>query len=201
MDNKEILERIERLEEILNPHIDFVRIRDVKMPSRATSNDAGTDWFIPNYSETFIDDLNKKNVGRKFDITTFAQYSDKTGKDEYSFEITLHPHERILIPSGLKVNIHNKWSYLKVDNKSGVANTYGLIFGADIIDADYRGEAHISLINTSDSYVKLSSGQKIIQVIHSLKLDTKWNEITQQEFDALPSTQRGEGGFGHSGTK
>lgn len=199
MNNEELTRRIERLEEIFNPDVDYVKVRDVKSPSRATSNDAGTDIFIPYYSEQLLNDLKEKNRNRDvvFDVEDTA--NDMTHKK--TLFITIAPHERVLIPSGLKFNIKNKWSYLKVDNKSGVANTYGLIFGADIIDADYRGEAHISLINTTDKNIMISSGQKIIQLIHSVKLDTQWNEISINEFNALPETERGEGGFGHSGTR
>lgn len=175
---------------ITNPKIDFVRVRDVKEPNKANLNDAGTDLYVPEYSKEFYNDLIKANRGRLIGY--------RYDNNENKLIITITPGERILIPSGIKVNIHNKWSYLKVDNKSGIANGKGLIFGSDIIDADYRGECHISVINTSNHEQEIWTGMKIVQLIHSIKLPTIWNEINVKEFDELPETDRGEGGFGSS---
>lgn len=181
---------IDFIKTITNPKIDFVRTRNVKEPNKANLNDAGTDLYVPEYDDEFFNDLREKNKGRKLGY----EYNN----DENKLTIRIAPGERILIPSGVKVNIHNKWSYLKVDNKSGIANGKGLVFGSDIIDADYRGECHISVINTSNQEQEIWTGMKIVQLIHSIKLPTIWNEITIKEFDELPETDRGEGGFGSS---
>ena len=187
---KEYKDVVNFVKTITNPKIDFVRTRNVKEPNKANLNDAGTDLYVPEYDDEFFKDLKEKNEGRKL--------SYEYNNDENKLTIKIAPGERILIPSGVKVNIHNKWSYLKVDNKSGIANGKGLIFGSDIIDADYRGECHISVINTSNEYQDIWTGMKIVQLIHSIKLPTIWNEINIKEFDELPETDRGEGGFGSS---
>lgn len=183
------------IEAITNPHIDFTTTRNVKVPNKANMNDAGTDIFVPEYDPIFLQDLIVKNPGRNLRYS-FSEYDNG---NPTKLLITIMPHERILIPSGIKVNIKNKWSYLKVDNKSGIANGKGLIFGSDIIDADYRGECHISVINTSDENQVITTGMKLVQLIHSIKLPTQWNIILSTEFDELPETDRMSGGFGSSG--
>lgn len=183
------------IEAITNPHIDFTTTRNVKVPNKANMNDAGTDIYVPEYDPTFLQDLIVKNPGRNLRYS-FSEYDNG---NPTKLLITIMPHERILIPSGIKVNIKNKWSYLKVDNKSGIANGKGLIFGSDIIDADYRGECHISVINTSDENQTITTGMKLVQLIHSIKLPTQWNMILSTEFDELPETDRMSGGFGSSG--
>lgn len=183
------------IEAITNPHIDFTTTRNVKVPNKANMNDAGTDIYVPEYDPAFLRDLIVKNPGRNLRYS-FSEYDNG---NPTKLLITIMPHERILIPSGIKVNIKNKWSYLKVDNKSGIANGKGLIFGSDIIDADYRGECHISVINTSDENQVITTGMKLVQLIHSIKLPTQWNIILSTEFDELPETDRMSGGFGSSG--
>ena len=183
------------IEAITNPHIDFTTTRNVKVPNKANMNDAGTDIYVPEYDPAFLRDLIVKNPGRNLRYS-FSEYDNG---NPTKLLITIMPHERILIPSGIKVNIKNKWSYLKVDNKSGIANGKGLIFGSDIIDADYRGECHISVINTSDENQVITTGMKLVQLIHSIKLPTQWNMILSTEFDELPETDRMSGGFGSSG--
>ena len=183
------------IEAITNPHIDFTTTRNVKVPNKANMNDAGTDIFVPEYDPIFLQDLIVKNTGRNLRYS-FSEYDNG---NPTKLVITIMPHERILIPSGIKVNIKNKWTYLKVDNKSGIANGKGLIFGSDIIDADYRGECHISVINTSDENQTIWTGMKLVQMIHSIKLPTEWYNITNDDFDNLPETDRMSGGFGSSG--
>lgn len=184
------------IETITNSNIDFTKTRNVKNPNKANLNDAGTDFYVPEYDAIFIQDLINKNTGRelKFVFTEYAENGEPT-----KMQIYIAPHERILIPSGIKVNIHNKWSYLGVDNKSGIANGKGLVFGSDIIDADYRGECHISVINTSNETQVIQTGMKLVQMIQHIKLPTVWNNISNEDFDALPETDRMAGGFGSSG--
>lgn len=191
----EILKDLMDFEKNDSRKIDFVKIRDVKTPSRANQNDAGIDFYVPNYNEKFLEDLIKKNPNRRL------KYEIKESEEGKLLLITIEPHERILIPSGIKVNIHNKMTYLRFDNKSGIADKFGLTVGSDIVDADYRGEMHISLINTGDSPAVIMTGMKVIQAIHSLKYNTNLHEISEEEFDNLPSTDRGTGGFGSSTLK
>ena len=195
MTEDKIKNAVNFIELITNPKIDFTKTRNVKEPNKANLNDAGTDFYVPEYDAMFLQDLIIKNTGRNIRYCL----AKKENGEITDLSIILMPHERILIPSGIKVNIHNKWSYLKVDNKSGIANGKGLIFGSDIIDADYRGECHISVINTSDENQTIWTGMKLVQMIHSIKLPTEWYNITNDDFDNLYETDRMSGGFGSSG--
>ena len=179
-----------KITDLFDPKVDFVKVRDVKTPARANANDAGYDWFIPNGLDEFKAVLIEENKDRRI------QYGDAV---DGQFEIHIGPHERIKIPSGLRVNIHDKDTYIGLDNKSGIANNKGLLYTADVIDADYRGECNLCLVNTSDDWVTVKTGQKILQAIQRPKIPTEYHEMTIEEFESLEATDRGEGGFGSSG--
>lgn len=109
----------------------------------------------------------------------------------------LKPKERVLIPSGIKADIPEGYALI-ANNKSGIANKYGLIFGSSVVDSDYQGELHISLINTSDETVRLLPGQKIIQFLLTPIPPTEIIEVPEKDL-FNEDTIRGEGGFGSSG--
>ena len=102
-----------------NKKIQFTKIRDVKSPARAHSHDAGTDFFIPEYSFEFLKDLKMKNE------KNFLRYildGEDDGNDNYTLRIVIPAGEQINIPSGIKVNILDKNTYLEANNKSGIAS-------------------------------------------------------------------------------
>lgn len=176
--------------------IQFTRIRSVKAPNRAHSTDAGTDFFIPDYTQSFFRDLKAKNENN--DIL-YSISKNEDGTEEMT--MTLSPHSQINIPSGIRVNITDKSTYLEANNKSGVATKYRLIVGATVVDASYQGEVHLNLINTSEDAITIRTGQKIVQFIHKHYIDTEWREITNDEYDAIPESDRGDGGFGSTSEK
>lgn len=163
----------------------FSKTRKVKSPEYAhIKSDAGIDFFIPQFNDEFINDLMNKNNNN-------IQIQDGN--------IIILPHQRILIPSGIYVNVpHNR--ALIANNKSGIATKLGLIYGASVIDNGYQGQVHISLINTSNKIVTLMQNQKIIQFILHV-IDN--NNLIEVDFDDLYSTksQRQKGGFGHTNEK
>jgi len=198
--------------------IKFLKIRDVKSPSRANSSDAGIDFYIPKFTEQFKSDLIAKNefliVESEIHKGTFTQkvfgnpfkIDDKT--NEFYFE--LKPLERILIPSGIKYKMeHKAFNHNKnvVDleynraliafNKSGVTTKLGLISGACVCDMNYQGEVHINLINVSNDVVKIYENQKIIQFIE-MPVYTSAIEFVENEDELFYGikTDRGEKGFG-----
>lgn len=180
----------------MDRRIQFTKIRDVKSPNRANAHDAGTDFFIPEWTDSFYNDLLEKN--KKNEIT-YQPIIDEGGSEV--LEMTLAPHAQINIPSGIKVNILDKNTYLDANNKSGVATKYRLVVGAKVVDADYQGEIHLNLINTSNEYVSIRTGQKIVQFIHKEFINTEWEEITTDEYNSLEATDRGTGGFASTGEK
>lgn len=122
-------------------------------------------------------------------------------KIEY-FAIYIPAHERILVPSGVKVWIEQKDSALIATNKSGIATTKGLVVGATTVDADYTGEVHLSVINTNDYQVPVICGDKLIQFIHTPVILSKMVEITEDEYNKISKkSDRGSGGFGSTGLK
>lgn len=178
---------------MINNTIEFTKIRDVKSPVRANQNDAGIDFFIPNYSSQFLKDLESKNEGNNI---TYV-FVSKNNKSE--LEIILAPHAQVNIPSGIKVNILDKNTYLDANNKSGVATKYRLDVGAKVVDADYQGEIHLNLTNTSSEYITIRTGQKIVQFIHKEYIKTNLIEISNEEYNKLEKTDRGVGGFASTG--
>ena len=166
--------------------IKFKKTRQVKTPYRAHTHDAGIDFFIPEYSTELVESIvefNKKNHGSVKDI-------------EYDTEkIVIQPGGRVLVPSGIQVDIEDKQTYLKAENKSGIASRLGLVIGACVIDADYHGEIHINLINTSNKPVTLKYGQKVVQFIEQRYYSSAWVEVG----DIDTESDRGTGGFGSTG--
>jgi dUTP pyrophosphatase len=115
--------------------------------------------------------------------------------------VDLEPGESVLIPSGLKVNVPEGFALVCM-NKSGIATKKSLIVGACVIDEDYQGEIHIHLINAGTQGTSIFPGDKIIQVV-LVPVSYANVEIvsTEDELWEGKVTDRGEGGFGSTGTK
>lgn len=166
--------------------IKFLKVRDVKSPSRSNKFDAGIDFYVPVLTKEFLEILKEKNP---------TIYRD----DIRDSEILLRPHKRILIPSGIYCQMSKPGRALIATNKSGVATKLGLVVGATTVDYLYQGEIHLSLINTSDEVVKLTSDMKIIQFIETpiYDSDIEINEnIPIEDFYGNVKTSRGNKGFG-----
>jgi dUTP pyrophosphatase len=116
----------------------------------------------------------------------------------------LKPHNRVMIPSGIKSRMATSDRALIAANKSGIATKHGLVFGAQVIDYSYTGEIHISVINTSTKILKIFEGQKLIQFIETpvflSELVISDSTVTNtEEFYKGFDTDRKDGGFGHTG--
>lgn len=110
-------------------------------------------------------------------------------------EATLAPGERRLIPTGISVAIPEGFEG-QVRPRSGLAirSGLGVVNGPGTIDADYRGEIGVVLINFGKEPFTIRNGDRIAQLVISRVFRAVWEEV-----DDLPSTQRQEGGFGHTG--
>ena len=107
------------------------------------------------------------------------------------------PGERRLIPTGLYVQLPQGIE-AQVRARSGLSIKHGigLVNGVGTVDSDYRGEWNVPLINFSDEPYIINDGDRIAQVIFS--------EYTQVDFkltEEIDETERGSGGFGHTGIK
>lgn len=173
----------------------FTTVRHVKDPQRANQHDAGIDFFMPMIDEDLANALIEKNLPGSYSVS-------QVGTENSS--LILRPHQRVLIPSGVKVWINPKNSALIAHNKSGISTKFGLDVLACVVDADYTGEVHISLYNTSDNPVTLTYGQKIIQLVHTPIILSELEKVDGETYQAEVNkvgTDRGEGGFGSTDNK
>lgn len=111
--------------------------------------------------------------------------------------VTLQPLERRLIPTGLYIQLPEGYE-AQVRPRSGLALKRGLtvLNTPGTIDADYRGEIGVILINLSGEAQTIETGERIAQMII-----TRVEQAQLEEVEVLDETERGAGGFGHSGTK
>lgn len=111
--------------------------------------------------------------------------------------VVLKPLERKLIPTGLFIELPEGFE-AQVRPRSGLALKKGItvLNSPGTIDADYRGEICVILINLSAEDFTVNDGERIAQMIVSKHERIEWTEV-----DSLESSERGEGGFGHSGEK
>ncbi len=109
--------------------------------------------------------------------------------------VMLKPMERQLIPTGIYLELPIGYE-AQIRPRSGLALKYGVtvLNTPGTIDADYRGEIKILLINFSDSDFLIQDGDRIAQMIIS-----KHEKVDWQEVEVLTETQRGAGGYGHTG--
>ncbi len=111
--------------------------------------------------------------------------------------MTLHPLERKLIPTGLHMALPEGYE-AQVRPRSGLALKHGLtvLNTPGTIDADYRGEIGVVLINLSQQDFVVNDGERIAQMV--IARHEQGDFVVVEELDA---TERGEGGYGHTGVK
>lgn len=109
--------------------------------------------------------------------------------------IILQPFERSLIPTGLFISIPEHLE-IQIRPRSGLAIKQGItcLNTPGTIDADYRGEIKVILINLSNSEQVISDGDRIAQMVFQTVEKANWNLV-----ENLDTTHRGDGGFGHTG--
>jgi dUTP pyrophosphatase len=109
--------------------------------------------------------------------------------------IAVKPLERILVPTGLFVELPKGYE-AQIRPRSGLAVKYGItvLNSPGTIDADYRGEICVIMINLSDKEYIIKDGERICQMIISKHERAEWVNV-----ERLEDTERGEGGFGHTG--
>ncbi len=109
--------------------------------------------------------------------------------------ITLKPLERRLVPTGLYMELPEGFE-AQIRPRSGLALKKGIsvVNTPGTIDADYRGEIGIILINFSDVDFVVNDGERICQMVINKVEQIAWSQV-----DSLENSQRGAGGFGHTG--
>lgn len=109
--------------------------------------------------------------------------------------ITLQPKERVLIPTGLSLALPSGYE-AQIRPRSGLAYKKGItvLNSPGTIDADYRGDIGVLLINHGQEAFEIKDGERIAQMVVA-----KHETVTWSSSKFLTSTKRGEGGFGHTG--
>ena len=109
--------------------------------------------------------------------------------------IEIQPLERVLVPTGLFIELP-QGTEVQIRPRSGLAIKQGItcLNSPGTIDADYRGEIKVILINLSNTLQIISSGDRIAQMVFQHVSAIEWNPVV-----SINETQRGSGGFGHTG--
>ncbi|MBB6111358.1 deoxyuridine 5'-triphosphate nucleotidohydrolase [Mucilaginibacter lappiensis] len=112
-------------------------------------------------------------------------------------QVQLKPMERKLIPTGLFIELPEGFE-AQIRSRSGLAFKHGIgiVNSPGTIDADYRGEIKVLLINFSTEVFEINNGDRIAQMVVARHETVSWNEV-----EVLNETTRGEGGFGHTAVK
>ena len=112
-----------------------------------------------------------------------------------SSDLVLKPNDRRLIGTGLHIALPDGYE-AQIRSRSGLAFKHGItiINSPGTIDADYRGEIKIALINHSNEDFVIKNGDRIAQMVIS-----KYEQISFSLTESLDETERGEGGYGHTG--
>ena len=111
--------------------------------------------------------------------------------------LTIQSLERVLVPTGLFVAIPKGFE-IQIRPRSGLAFKHGItvLNSPGTIDADYRGEIKVLLVNVSKDPFVIQPGERIAQMVLAKHEQIDWHQVA-----ILPETNRGEGGFGSTGKK
>lgn len=111
--------------------------------------------------------------------------------------VTLKPLERFLVPTGLFIELPAGYE-AQIRPRSGLAFKHGIsvLNSPGTVDADYRGEVKVILVNLSADPFIIQDGERVAQMVIASHAQAEWVEVEQ-----LMESERGAGGFGHTGTK
>jgi dUTP pyrophosphatase len=114
---------------------------------------------------------------------------------ELTEPVTMKPLERCLIPTGLFIELPVGYE-AQIRPRSGMAFKHGItvLNSPGTIDADYRGEIKVIIVNLSNNEYVINDGERIAQMIIAQHAKAEWLQVKE-----LEETTRGEGGFGHTG--
>lgn len=112
--------------------------------------------------------------------------------------LTVNPGETVLIPTGMAIHLDDAGLAAMILPRSGLGHKHGIVLGnlVGLIDSDYQGELKVSCWNRGDTAYTIAVGERIAQLVIVPVLQPVFTEVT--EFG--DSTDRGVGGFGHTGS-
>ena len=147
-----------------------------------------------------METIKVKIINKSNNPTPSYSTIDSAGMDVRAFlqePITLNPLQRVLVPTGLYIELPQGYQ-CEIRPRSGLAFKKGItvLNTPGTIDADYRGEVGVILINLSNEPFVINNGERICQMVIMNYTKAEWVEVEE-----LNDTERGAGGFGHTGVK
>lgn len=168
----------------------------VKNPKGNAGQDAGIDFFCPDYTPEFLEVLKAENPE--------VQIGNADGHGDGPY-IIIPAHGDLNINSGMYTKFTNNIAFIGF-NKSGIATKKKLVVGACVDDASYEGLLHLHVINTSNEAQTIKFGEKVVQFVPVL-IDASGftvideEKVSHDEFFKDHNSERGQGGFGSTGLK
>ncbi|MEB4675928.1 dUTP diphosphatase [Enterobacteriaceae bacterium G50] len=137
-------------------------------------------------------------IGKEFPLPTYAT-PGSAGLDLRACldsAIVLEPGQTTLLPTGLAIHIADPSLAAMMLPRSGLGHKHGIVLGnlVGLIDSDYQGQLMVSIWNRGQTTFTIEPGERVAQMIIVPVVQAEFNLV--EDFDA---TERGEGGFGHSG--
>lgn len=150
---------------------------------------------MPNFD---MKELKVKIVNKSPNALPCYETDSSAGMDVRAWletDVTLNPGERKLIPTGLSIELPRGYE-CQMRPRSGLAIKHGitLLNSPGTIDADYRGDIGVIVINHSSEPFTISNGDRICQMVIKEYARVEWEQV-----EILGETERGAGGFGHTG--
>lgn len=147
-----------------------------------------------------MDSLKVKIINKSGNQLPAYETPSSAGLDVRAFlaePVVLKPMQRALIPTGLRVQLPQGYE-MQIRPRSGLALKHGITLAntPGTVDADYRGEIGIILINLSDTDFVINDGDRICQMVI-----TRYSHVEWEQVDEIDHTVRGDGGFGHTGVE
>ena len=138
-------------------------------------------------------------VGKEFPLPEYATHGS-AGMDLRAIldkDMELLPGETFLIPTGIAIHIENNNMAAIILPRSGLGHKHGIVLGnlVGLIDSDYQGQLFVSCWNRGDTAFVIKPGERIAQLVFVPVVQANFNIV--ESFD---ESQRGEGGFGHTGS-
>ncbi len=139
-----------------------------------------------------------KRIGNEFPLPHYAT-NGAAGMDLRACvdePLEIHPGETHLIPTGIAIHLQQKDLAAVLLPRSGLGHKHGIVLGnlVGLIDSDYQGQVFVSCWNRGDDFFTVKPGERIAQMV--------FVPVVQAEFeivDEFAESERGEGGFGHTG--
>lgn len=139
-------------------------------------------------------------IGKEFPLPAYATRGS-AGLDLRACveeSLTVHPGETVLVPSGIAIHIDNPNLAAMILPRSGLGHKHGIVLGnlVGLIDSDYQGQIFISVWNRGHDSFTIEPGDRIAQMVLVPVVQTHF-EVVEEFTDS----ERGSGGFGHSGKR